>query len=472
MKSFFHDNILLEGDSALALYDRVKGLPIIDYHCHLNQADIAADKQFADIGELWLGSDHYKWRAMRLCGVEERYITGKTSFESAGEKRGKARPTTWKERFLKYAEIMPKLFGNPLYYFSHLELKQVFGITKPLSADTAEEIYAEANEKLKTLSVRKLLEKFNVEYIATTDDPIDDLADHGQYGKTTVVPTFRPDEVFSFIPEYIENLGRAAGIKIKTYGDLQDALEKRLDYFISKGCRISDHAFADFPKECSAYCSNTSAAENFERLVKRNSMLHLNSCDIPKLSEDEEEGLRYNLMAKLRQMYQKRGIAIQYHFSVRRNVNIWMWEEIGSNSGFDVMSPECSYANLFSFLPSSGSPSPIILYSLNPGAIAPLANISGAFRNVYIGAAWWFNDSLEGIRKHLSTVAEYAALGTNLGMLTDSRSFLSYSRFDFFRRILCTFVGQKVDAGEYSASDAFKLCEDICYNNIKKLLRI
>ena len=451
MNIFFHDNLLLESESAKRLYGAVKDLPIVDYHCHLNQKEIAQDKKFTDFGEIWLGGDHYKWRAMRLCGIEERFIMGKTPQDPANRKAHKEPPASWKERFLKYASIMPKLFGNPLYYFSHLELKQVFGINKPLSADTAEEIYADANEKLKGLSVSALLKKFKVEYIATTDDPIDDLADHNVYGKTMVAPSFRPDRILTFNTEELVRLGMAAEMSIDSFADLKTALARRLDYFVFKGCKIADHGFFDFPK---SYADDQIAEELYQK--------------------NETDGLRGNLMQWLMREYKKRGMTVQLHFSVLRNVNSTMFGVVGADSGFDVMSSECNYNSLLRFLnllPDAERP-PIILYSLNPNAVASLANISGAFRNVHIGAAWWFNDTLEGIKKNLSAIAEYAVFGTNLGMLTDSRSFLSYSRFDFFRRILCNYIGQKVDNGEYGVKDAEKLAADICYHNIKNLLKI
>jgi glucuronate isomerase len=233
MKEFFGKDVLLEGETAKALYEEVKDLPIIDYHCHLDQEKIASDGKFENIGQLWLAGDHYKWRAMRMCGVDEHYITGDAS---------------WEEKFLKYAEILPNLIGGPLYYWTHLELQQVFGIKKPLNKNTAAEIYKEANEKIKKLSVRKLLKMFRVEYVATTNDPLENLESHGKYDDTIVAPTFRPDKLYNLDSAYIAELGKAAGIKIVTLNDLKKAISVRLDHFVSKGCRISDHGFLDFPK--------------------------------------------------------------------------------------------------------------------------------------------------------------------------------------------------------------------------------
>ena len=442
MKEFFNNEVLLESPTAVTLYNEIKDLPIIDYHCHLDQTKIASDAKFNDIGELWLSGDHYKWRAMRMCGVDEKYITGDSTYE---------------EKFMHYAAILPKLMGGPLYYWTHLELKQVFGINEPLNAESAKRIYDEANKKIKDLSVRKLLKLFNVEFVATTDDPIDSLSDHKKYDDTLVTPTFRPDKLYSFDSNYIEKLGKAAGIEIKTLEDYEEALKNRLDFFVSKGCKISDHGFGDFPK---SFATRKEASVLFTRR--------------DTLSKEEKDSLLGYLFIFLFKEYKKRNIVVQLHFSVTRNINTPMLNKLGVDAGFDVIGKECDLDACMKFLDklSDEERPTIILYTLNPNQIAPLACISGAFRNVYIGAAWWFNDTLLGIRRNLELVSEYACIGTNLGMLTDSRSFSSYSRFDFFRRILSQFVAEKVDKGEYTLSDAKKLVKDIAYNNIKGLLGI
>lgn len=414
MKAFFDENLLLNSVAAADIYHAVKDLPIIDYHCHLDQNKIADNAAFSDIGEMWLSGDHYKWRAMRLTGIDEYYITGDADY---------------KEKFFKFAEIMPQLLGNPLYYWTHLELKQIFGISSPLDKNTAEEIYNEANKKLKNLTVRTLLKQFKVEYIATTDDPTDDLKRHGDYDGITVAPTFRPDKALALDKDYLEKLFSVSGTK-----NVIGALTDRLDYFASKGCVIADHGFDAFP----------------------------------------DGGEREKLFLELAREYKKRGIVMQLHFSVTRNVNTELFSKTGADSGIDVMSSAASPESVVAFLnklPEKERPA-IILYPLNPSELKSLATLSGAFRNVYVGAAWWFNDTVEGIRHNLSVISEYAALGTNLGMLTDSRSFSSYSRFDFFRRILCDFIGEKVEKGEYDKTCAVTLAADICYNNIKRLLSL
>lgn len=395
---FFDKNLLLSSKEAERIYDQIKDLPIIDYHCHLSDKEIREDKRFSDIGELWLAGDHYKWRAMRLCGVDEEYITGGKSF---------------KEKFFKYAEIMPKLIGNPLYYWSHMELVEIFGIDTPLNKDTAGEIYEKANAVLKDLSVSKLLEKFKVEYIATTDDPFSALENHGDVNGVKVRPTFRPDRCFA------ENVSK-------------EELSERLDYFISKGCKIADHGFDDF--------ENT---ENLEWLIEK--------------------------------CYEK-NIVLQLHFGTFRNINSVAFSTIGRDSGFDVFRDYVATDKLAKLLDKMntklGSLPQIVLYPLNDACLRAVCAISGAFRNVRVGAAWWFNDTVEGIKRQLETVSEYAVLGTNLGMLTDSRSFSSYVRFDFYRRILSSFIADKVQKGEYDGSGAVALAKDIAYKNVKEVLAL
>ena len=440
MKTFFGDDILLESNSAKTLYEHVKDLPIIDYHCHLNQVMIKNDSSFSDIGELWLAGDHYKWRAMRLAGVDEKFITGDASY---------------KDKFLKYCEILPKCINNPLYFWSHLELKQVFGINLEINKDNAEAIYNQANTKLKDLSVRKLLKKFNVEFIATTDDPVDNLADHGTYDGIKVTPTFRGDKLLNLNRDYISKIEEAVGFKVATLDDLEKALMTRIDYFKSKGCKITDHGFKDFPE---GIYSKEEASKAF-----------LNLDNLDEVSKSYFTGYLFRFLLK---EYKRRNLIVQLHFAVTRNINTPEFKLLGPDHGFDVMSKEIDIDNLIKLLDSiedKDRPT-IVLYTLNPNSIKAISCISGAFRNVLIGPAWWFNDSVGGIKYNLDVISEYAILGTNFGMLTDSRSFSSYSRFDFFRRILCNFVGEKIEKGEYSLDAGLKLVEDISYNNIKKAL--
>ncbi len=438
-KSFFDDTVLLHSDTAIKLYEKIKDLPIIDYHCHLDQTKIKENAKFSDIGELWLAGDHYKWRAMRMCGVDEKYITGNASYH---------------EKFLKYAEIMPKLIGNSLYYFTHLELKELFGICEPLRGESAERIYAKANEKLRSLTVLELLKKFKVEYIATTDDPCDDLSSHGRCGETIVAPTFRPDKAYA-PKEYTPKLEGVVGRKITTAKEYLNALIERLDYFVKRGCKITDHGFEKFPK---AYIDDATA----ERLFAKRE----------NLTEQEKEQFFGWLLVKLTREYYKRNLVMQLHFAVIRNNNAAMYEICGVDSGFDLIGepqPIKDVVLFFNQVKDEERPQTIV-YTLSDSNLAALACVTGAFRNVRMGAAWWFNDTLRGIRKNLQTISEYSVLGTNIGMLTDSRSFSSYCRFDFFRRIVADFVAEKVETGEYDECAAELLLQNICYANPKALI--
>lgn len=442
MKKFYGEELLLSSGSAKEIYGEVKDLPIVDYHCHLDQNKIKADAKFSDIGQLWLAGDHYKWRAMRLCGVDEEYITGGAGYH---------------DKFLKYAEIMPQLAGNPLYYWTQLELRLVFGICEPLNGESAERIYKQANERLKDISVGTLLKQYKVEYVATTDDPCDDLAAHGKYGNTVVAPTFRPDKLLSLDGAYLKRLGEVAGKEITTLADLLRAAEARLQYFVAHGCRISDHGFLKFP---SRYPSRAEA----ERLFLRRE----------GLSAAEREGLFGYLLVGLAKLYKKYGIVMQLHFAVTRNVNAEMFKQCGADAGFDVIADGSRIEDIIGYFRqfSDGERPETILYTLNDSHLPALAALTGAYRHVKMGAAWWFNDTVQGIRKNLSVIAEYSVLGTNYGMLTDSRSFSSYARFDFFRRILSNYLGELVEKGEYDEAAAKELARNVCYFNIKKALGI
>ncbi|MBO5214704.1 MAG: glucuronate isomerase [Clostridia bacterium] len=440
--AFYDDKLFLQGESAQRIYDEIKDLPVVDYHCHLDQTKIKADATFSDIGEMWLAGDHYKWRAMRICGVDEKYITGDATF---------------KEKFFKYASIMPKLAGNALYYWTHLELKQIFGIDLPLNSDTAQEIYERANEKIKNISVRSLLKLYGVKYIATTDDPVDTLDSHGVYDGIEVRPTFRPDKALSLDNEYLKKLEEVSGQKIKTTGDVLRALENRLQFFVKNGCKISDHGFKDFPD---VIVDESTADEYFARRES--------------LSEVEKTRLLGYFLVNLAKIYRKYSIIMQLHFSVTRNVNPAMKVRCGVDSGFDVIASAQKIENVIAFFSavSDDQRPETILYTLNDCDLPSLCCITGAYAHVKSGAAWWFNDTVEGIRNNLKKVSEYSVLGTNYGMLTDSRSFASYARFDFFRRILSGYLGELVDKGEYDESAAIQTAKDVSYYNIKNTLNI
>lgn len=443
MKEFFGPDVLLRTEAAKTLYATVKDLPIIDYHCHLNEKEIAADRGFSDLGELWLGGDHYKWRAMRMCGVDEKYVTGDADFS---------------EKYAKYAEIFPRLAGNPLYYWTQMELGLIFGIHEPLGPDTAEGIRAKANAKLADIHVSDLLKQFKVEYIATTDDPVSDLSAHGTYGDTKVSPTFRPDRVIGLDETALSELAAVSGITTDTLEGLKAALTARLDYFVAHGCRISDHGMDWLP---AADCGENVAARLY---AKRG-----------ELNTEDKWALTSHLLHFVAALYAERNMVMQLHFATYRNVNTAMFGQVGRDAGFDIMRGGVDTDRLVVFLDTlnkEGKLPKTVLYTLNPACVPALCTLSGAFPGVRVGAAWWFNDSVEGIRRQLKLTAEYAALGTNLGMLTDSRSFASYARFDFFRRILADVVGEWVENGEYDMKQAEKLMYDVCYGNVKAFLNI
>ncbi len=443
MREFFDDGVLLHSATARRYYDEVKNLPIVDYHSHLSERDIAQDRKFSTVTGLWLAADHYKWRAMRSCGVEERFITGDASDE---------------EKFCAYASVMPKLLGSPLYYWTHFELKKLFKISKPLNERTAKSIYREANEKLKTLSVRTLLKEFNVEYIATTNDPVETLEFHGIYDGIKVCPTFRPDKALRLERAYLEALGRATGREICTLGDWKSALRERLAFFMAKGCTIADTSVEE---SISSDIGEEEAAALFEK---------------GEGCTPAERRLFYSYgMHFLGGLFAECGIVWQLHIGALRNINERAHRALGCDAGYDVMRGDIDtdeVARFLNRLHGAGKLPKTVLYSLNKNALPALCTIAACFPDVRLGAAWWFNDTLKGISEHLETLAEYSVFGLFPGMLTDSRSFSSYCRFDFFRRILCNYVAEKVDAGEYDRASASRLLFDICYQNPKTFMNI
>ena len=440
MKNFFDENLLLYSQSAVTIYNQVKDLPVIDYHCHLDQYKIRDNATFADIGELWLAGDHYKWRAMRMCGVDEHYITGSASYH---------------DKFVKYATIFPQLVGNALYYWTQMELKLVFGINEPLCAESAERIYEQANSKLKGISVLSLLKQFNVAYIATTDAPCDNLQAHGTYGNTKVAPTFRPDKLLTLADDELNLLSQTVGYQVETLDDFVKALEQRLVYFVEHNCKIADHGFASFP-------SNYPTKEQADKLFASRATL----------TDEQKQSLFGFLLVQCAKLYHKHGILMQLHFGVTRNVNPQMFEQCGVDAGFDVIASPSNIEDVIAFfqqLDDNNRPQ-TVLYTLNDANLKALACVTGAYKNVKMGPAWWFNDTVWGIRHNLQTIAEYSCLGTNFGMLTDSRSFSSYVRFDFFRRLLANYLGDLVEKGEYDLNSATTVAQNICYYNIKNTL--
>ena len=463
---FVNDEFLLTTKTASRLYhEHAEHLPIIDYHCHLSPEEIAADRRFSDISEIWLGGDHYKWRAMRACGVDEQFITGDAS------------P---KEKFIKWAETVPCLMRNPLYHWTHLELKRVFGIDKLLSPDTAEEIYEECNARLAScdMSAQGLIKKFNVEVVCTTDDPADTLEHHktlaGKSIGAKVLPAFRADKALAadnpdVFNGWIASLEKAAGMWISSYEAMMAALRLRHDFFETMGCRVSDHGIDTFYADD----YNSEEIENIFSKIRRGDTLP--ACEVSKF--------RSSVLFDLALMDASSGWAQQFHLGPIRNNNSRMFRSKGADLGFDSIGDlNCSAAGhkFFDRLDSAGSLAKTILYCLNPKDFEMMASMAFTFNDgslpgkMQLGAAWWFLDHESGIRRQVDVVSNFGSLARFVGMLTDSRSFLSYTRHEYFRRILCSILGEDVESGRLPASEMKsigKMVENISYYNAKEYFR-
>lgn len=458
--NFITKNFQLYGDTASKLYYEVAAnLPIIDYHCHINASDIAENVWFENITKLWLADDHYKWTAMRWNGVSERFITGDADDY---------------EKFQAYARTLPECIGNPLHHWSHMELVKYFGYKGHLTEETALNVWELANSKLgeQGLHARDFMLKANVESICTTNDPAEDLKWHekiaGSSFSIKVLPTFRPDKVIDIrkpeFPDYLCKLATVSEMRIVNLADLLEVLLHRLDAFEVLGCRLSDHGLQRIPY---APCSEKEAAEIFLRRLKGEQLNIL-----------EAEAYQTFLLLWLSAQYAKRGWAMQLHFGVLRNLNQNLFVTIGEDAGGDAMGDyPCGekLAGLLQSLERQKLLPKTILYSINPNDNAVIDTIAGCFESggirgkIQHGCAWWFNDTKIGMEAHLQTLASLSALGSFIGMLTDSRSFLSYTRHDYFRRILCSYIGGLADRGEYPRDDKRleKLIRGICYENAK-----
>lgn len=451
----YRDNVIkmLRSERAEKIYAAVKDLPIIDYHCHLSPKEIYEDKPFSDIGEIWLAGDHYKWRLMRGYGVEERYITGDAS---------------WAEKFDKFAEAVGYALGNPVKDWVAAELMFFFGITEPLNKDTAKEIREKANAviKEKAISPRKLIKMANVEYIATTDDPCDSLEWHDRIAKegvleAKVAPTFRTDNLVSVekkdYKSYIAKLENASGIKISDLTDFRKAVENRLDFFVSRGCRFSDIGVAGFPK---AVADENEAAETFAKILASE-----------KVSDSEASAFKGYLYVYLAGEYKKRGITMQMHLAVTRNSNSDMFSKCGADSGFDCVGDAIDTVTLTRVIDkmnSEGKLPETIIYTLNPSMYYTLITMIGAFRGVHLGVSWWFCDHARGMRETFDRLSELGHICSMVGMLTDSRSFLSYTRHDYYRQCLCDFLAD--NSSERDGDAPVEVAKKLCYYNAKKLL--
>ena len=466
--SFINDDFMLGNETAKRLFhEHAESMPIIDYHCHLNPQQIAENIQFRDITQLWLVDghygDHYKWRAMRANGVPEEYITG--GIHSA-----------W-ETFEKWAETMPYTMRNPLYHWSHLELSRVFGIDKILSPKTARDIFEECNAKLATEEFRgqALISKFNVKVVCTTDDPADDLRWHRMIAEkpfgTKVIPAWRPDKAMAIEnPEvykaYLKKLGEAADMEINSYAALQEALKKRHDFFAANGCRLSDHGLETF------YAADYTDSE-IERIFSN--ILHGTDPTV-----DELEKFRSAFLHDQAVMDAEAGWAQQFHIGAIRNNNTLMFNSVGPDTGYDAIHDvQCAAAGhrFFDQLTLEGKLAKTILYCLNPKDNETLITMAYTFNDgtvpgkMQFGSGWWFLDQESGMRKQINDLSVNGLLSRFVGMLTDSRSFISYPRHEYFRRILCDIIGADVEAGKLPASEMdtiARMVEDISYNNADK----
>ncbi|MBQ2390733.1 MAG: glucuronate isomerase [Clostridia bacterium] len=459
MARFLSEDFLLSGNVAKTLYHNyAKYMPIVDYHCHVSPKEIYEDKHFENITEVWLGGDHYKWRIMRSNGVEERYITGDASA---------------REKFQKFADCLPKAIGNPMYHWCHLELKKYFGFTGVLNGETAEEVWRLANEKLKedNMGVRGLIEMSNVDFIGTTDDPVDTLEWHKALSedssmKTTVAPSFRPDKALNIEKdgwlEYIRQLSEVCGFSIDGLCSLKSALASRIEYFRVHGCKASDHGLDNM-----IYLEADD--DEVDAIIKR-------ALGGKSVTADEAKKVKTSLLIFCAEEYSKLGWVMQIHYNCLRNPNSKMFKTLGPDTGFDCIGPDNGSKAVALFLDTLYSRNALpktILYSLDASDNEFLDTIIGAFQDSGIqgklqhGSAWWFNDNKEGMRAQLISLANLSLLGNFVGMLTDSRSFLSYTRHEYFRRILCDVIGNWVENGEYPEdyNALGTIVKDICYNN-------
>ena len=456
------EDFLLETPAARRLYrDYASKMPIIDYHCHINPQDIAEDRRYKNVTEVWLGGDHYKWRQMRTCGAPETAVTG-------------ARETDPYLVFETWAKTLPKLVGNPLYHWTYLELKRYFGISEQLDGKSAKRIYERCNRKLaqKSMSVRGIIKQSNVRLICTTDDPVDSLEWHDKIAadKTCavkVLPAFRPDKAFNVDKKpfagYVEKLEKASGVKIAKFADLLKALDRRIEFFASKGCRVSDHGL-----DGAVYAEAT--ARELDRILADGRAGRA-------VSLENGDKFRTAVLKHLAGEYAKRGWVMQLHYGCIRDNSDRMMAALGPDTGFDAVGDSRgakALADLLNSFEKSGAMPKVILYSLNQNDNEVMGSVAGCFQTdggfpqrVQVGSAWWFNDHKLGMEKQLRDFANLSALAGFVGMLTDSRSFLSYTRHEYFRRILCNLIGGWVEKGEVFPD--FKtlggIVEDICFNN-------
>ncbi len=459
MKRFMDDEFLLNTETASKLFNEyAKDAPIIDYHCHINPKEIAQNRHFENITQVWLGGDHYKWRFMRSCGIEEKYITGDAPD---------------KEKFLKWAQCLGKAIGNPLYHWSHLELKRYFGFDKPLSIKTAEEVWNTCNEVLNRpdMGAKDIIKKSNVTLICTTDDPIDSLKYHDEIRNdesfdVAVLPAWRPDRAMNIekpdFADYIEKLSEVSAVDIESFSDLVRALRVRMDYFAQRGCLVSDHGL-----EYVMYAPAPN--EEIEKIF-------LNRMSGEIITRKDELKYKFAFMQAMAEQYRERNWVMQLHYGCKRDNNRPRYKALGPDTGFDCINDHTPSGELSDFLNAveeNGGLPKTILYSLNPADNAAIGTILGCFQDskavakIQQGSAWWFNDHKNGMTDQLRSLAALGNLSGFVGMLTDSRSFLSYTRHEYFRRILCNMLGDMVENGEFPQDYDIlgQIVRDISYNN-------
>ncbi len=463
---FLADDFLLSNDTAKILYHTyAKNKPIIDYHCHIDPQDIFEDRHFENLSQVWLSGDHYKWRIMRSNGVDEYYITGEA---------------TDREKFQKFAEALPRAIGNPMYHWCHLELKNYFGYEGVLNGDTAQQVWELAQDKLKndsSMSARGLILQSNVMMVGTTDDPCSDLKWHKALREegfsVQVCPSFRPDPALNIhkagFVEYIKKLATVVGFEISTLDDIKRALSQRIEYFNDNGCRASDHGL-DYVMFRQATDSEINA-------------IFKNALSGKSINKEQAEAYQTALLLHCAKEYSKHDWVMQLHFSCMRNPNTKMLKKLGPDTGFDCIavtnSCEATYKVMDALEIEDALPK-TILYSLNPADDEWIDTLIGAFQSSQIagkiqhGSAWWFNDNKVGMQNQLTSLANLGILGNFVGMLTDSRSFLSYARHEYFRRILCNLIGTWIENGEYPNDLEFagSLVEDICTNNANRYFNL
>lgn len=465
MKNFMDADFLLETETAKTLYHNfAEKTPILDYHCHIAPKEIAEDRKFDNITQVWLGGDHYKWRFMRSCGVEEKYITGDASD---------------KEKFFKWAECLGKAIGNPLFHWSHLELQRYFGYHGVLSAKTAEEVWNLCNEKLQdpSMSARNLIIQSNVTLVCTTDDPADTLEWHKQIAEddnfdVKVLPAWRPDKAMNIEKpsylDYLADLSKASNTPIASFADLKAALVNRMEYFHANGCNVSDHGLE--------YVFHVPATdEEIEAIFAKRLAGEA-------ITREEELKFKTAFLLAMGREYHRLDWAMQLHYGVKRDNNTAQFNKLGVDTGYDCISNYAPSAQLADFLDALAVTDELprtVIYSLNPVDNAAIGTIIGCFQNseavgkVQQGSAWWFNDNKVGMEDQMTSLANLGNLSGFVGMLTDSRSFLSYTRHEYFRRILCNLIGKWVENGEYPADMDLleEIVTDISYNNAKRYFK-